>query len=54
MSRQATGGVWMGCVILGIALGFIISYFTSYSVGMPSGTMVGVGTAYLLNGTKGR
>jgi hypothetical protein len=54
MSKRATGGIWMGCVILGMALGFILSFFTSYSVGMPIGTMVGVGIAYLFNGIKGR
>ena len=49
MSRQATGGLWVGCIILGTALGFIISYFTSYSVGMPIGTMLGVGAAFISN-----
>lgn len=46
---QNRGGLWTGCIVLGIALGFIISYFTSYSVGMPIGTMLGVGVAFILN-----
>jgi hypothetical protein len=42
------GNFWTGCIILGVALGFIISYFTSYGVGMPIGTMLGVGTAFIM------
>ncbi len=41
------GSIWTGCIMLGVALGFIISYFTNYGVGMPIGTMVGVGAAFI-------
>ena len=47
---RSKGNIWAGWVILGVALGFIISYFTSYSVGMPIGTLLGVGAAFILNG----
>jgi F0F1-type ATP synthase membrane subunit a len=46
---RSRGNIWAGCVILGVALGFVISIFTSYGVGMPIGTLLGVGAAFLLN-----
>ena len=53
MSKHAAGSLWVECVILGTALGFLISSFTRYSVGMLIGTMVGLGAACSTNALAG-
>ncbi len=42
------GNIWAACSIFGVALAFIISYFTSPGVGFPLGTLLGVGSAFVL------
>jgi hypothetical protein len=49
---MSKGNIWAGCVILGVALRFILSQFWDYSIGMPVGTLLGVGTAFFLNSRK--
>ena len=44
------GSIWAGCAVLGVAVGFIISYFTNYGVGMPIGALLGVGAAFIITG----
>jgi hypothetical protein len=48
MSNMNRGNIWAACSIFGVALGFIISYFTSASVGFPIGVLLGAGTAFVL------
>jgi F0F1-type ATP synthase assembly protein I len=49
---MSKGNIWAGCVILGVALGFILSQFWDYGKGMPIGTLLGVGVAFFLTNRK--
>jgi multisubunit Na+/H+ antiporter MnhB subunit len=42
------GNIWAACSIFGVAIAFILSYFTSPGLGFPVGTLLGVGTAFVL------
>lgn len=46
------GAIWAGCCVIGVAVGFLLSNFWGYSVGMPIGTLGGVGVAFLLTGMR--
>ncbi|MFN8511829.1 MAG: hypothetical protein U0232_30005 [Thermomicrobiales bacterium] len=48
MGNMNRGNIWAACSIFGVALAFIISYFTSPGVGFPIGVLLGTGTAFVL------
>ena len=52
MSGLRKSNIWAGCIILGVALGFILSQFWGYGGGMPVGVLRGVGAAFLLTSVK--
>ena len=47
MTNNRRGSIWAGCCVLGVALGFILAHFIGYGQGMPIGTMIGVGAAFI-------
>ena len=47
MTNNRRGSIWAGCCVLGAALGFILAHFIGYGQGLPIGTMIGVGTAFI-------
>jgi hypothetical protein len=51
MANNRRGSIWAGCVIFGVALGFILAQFMDYGRGMPIGTLIGVGVAFLWTST---
>lgn len=47
MNGTRRGSIWAGCCVLGAALGFILSQPLGYGAGMPIGTLLGVGVAFI-------
>jgi uncharacterized membrane protein len=50
MGSMNRGNIWAACAIFGVALAFIISYFTNPAVGFPIGTLLGAGAAFVITG----
>jgi F0F1-type ATP synthase assembly protein I len=48
MNGIKKSNIWLGCTIIGVAVGFLLSQFWGYGAGMPIGVLLGLGTAFLL------
>lgn len=47
--KRTKMSVYSGCVVFGVGLGFLISYFIGWGYGMPAGVLIGIGAGMVLD-----